>query len=355
MGVLSVSFSAGNLIPPILNPVLEAALHERLARHRSKGGSFGELEPLAVRLGLIANSLKPRVTRARLMIFASDHGLARGTDAGGQPQTSEIVEALIGGDAPLAMFARAARLELLVVDCGMSATIADGPGLVTRKFAFGTGDVRREPAMRVEQAHAALEFGMEMGDRCEGFGAACAGIGRGAEMSAALMIAALSRRDLAEFVDAAAAPDRTGTARTEALSAALVAARDTSDPVELLAALGGFETAAMAGCILGLASRRRLIVVDGLAASAALLTAARIAPAVVDYCLFARSRTSAALDRSLELFGASSLVELGLDALDGTGAALAWPLIESAALLLAEAGASSNRTAAAGPRNVSRS
>src|SRR5438128_1365571 len=80
MGVLSVSFSAGSLIPPILNPVLEAALHERLARHRSKGGSFGELEPLAVRLGLIANSLKPRVRRPRLMIFASDHGLARGGD-----------------------------------------------------------------------------------------------------------------------------------------------------------------------------------------------------------------------------------------------------------------------------------
>jgi len=333
-----VAFS-GNLIPPTANPLLEAAVRERLARLSPGGGSYGELEPLALRLGLIANSLRPHVTRPRLLIFASDHGLAAHAEGVAHERTSATIETLLRGEAPLAVFARVAGLELQVVDCGVAETIADAPGLVARKFAFGTADARGGPAMRVEQAHAALELGMEIGERCDGFGVACAGLGRGAELSAALVIAGLTHRDLAEFIDAAPAPLRGSGDRADELSAALLGAGRITDPVELLATLGGFETAAMAGCILGLASRRRLIVVDGLAASAALLAAAHIAPAVVDYCLFARSRTSGALDRSLALFGASSLVELGLDALDGTGAALAWPLIESAALLLSNANA----------------
>ena len=114
--------------------------------------------------------------------------------------------------------------------------------------------------------------------------------------------------------------------------------REVSDAVEVLAAFGGFETAVMVGAMLVAASKRHLIMVDGMAACAALMVASRIAESVVDYCVFCRSRTHQGLDRALGLFQASALLELGLDTTDGTGACLSWPLVDSAAALLSELG-----------------
>ena len=330
-----MSPTPASLIPPTLNPPLEGALRERIEKRRAASGSMGELEPLALRLGLIANSLAPRVEGPRLVVFAADHGLASGRGAAHAEPTSKRVDALLDGRVALPALAREFGVELVVVDCGIASAGAPRDGLLMRKIAFGTADVRAGPAMRLEQAHAALQAGMEVGDGFAGRAAACAGIGRGAELSAALRIAALSRGDVRDFVDPPAA-DAAGDATRDidALEALAKAQRHVVDPVQILATLGGFETATMAGCMLALASRRRLIVVDGVAACAALLVAANIAPAITDYCVFARSRAGRALDRALGLFHASSLVELGLDAIDGTGAVLAWPLIRSAALLL---------------------
>jgi nicotinate-nucleotide--dimethylbenzimidazole phosphoribosyltransferase len=112
--------------------------------------------------------------------------------------------------------------------------------------------------------------------------------------------------------------------------------RDVSDPVEVLAAFGGFEMAMMVGVMLVAGSKRHLIVVDGMPACAALMVAARIAPAVTDYCIYCRSHSHEGLDQALALFHASALLELGMESTDGTGATLAWPLVRSAAALLTE-------------------
>ena len=105
---------------------------------------------------------------------------------------------------------------------------------------------------------------------------------------------------------------------------------------EAFCPFGGFETAMMVGLMLVAARRRRLIMVDGMAACAALLVASRIAAPVIDYCVFCRSHTHPGLDRALEMFRASALLELGLQSVDGTGATLAWPLVRTAAALLTE-------------------
>jgi len=104
----------------------------------------------------------------------------------------------------------------------------------------------------------------------------------------------------------------------------------------VLAAFGGFEMAMMVGVMLVAGSKRHLVVVDGMPACAALMVAARIAPAVTDYCVYARSHSHQGLDQALALFHASALLELGMESTDGTGATLAWPLVRSAAALLSE-------------------
>jgi nicotinate-nucleotide--dimethylbenzimidazole phosphoribosyltransferase len=120
------------------------------------------------------------------------------------------------------------------------------------------------------------------------------------------------------------------------LMAAMARHRDIIEPVEVLAAFGGFEVAVMVGVILMAASKRHLLMIDGVPACAALMVASRIAPAVTDYCVFCRSHHHRGLDQALHLFSASALLEIGMEATDGTGATLAWPLVRSAAALLTE-------------------
>jgi nicotinate-nucleotide--dimethylbenzimidazole phosphoribosyltransferase len=112
--------------------------------------------------------------------------------------------------------------------------------------------------------------------------------------------------------------------------------RDVVEPIEVLAALGGFEVAVMVGVMLVAASKRHLLMIDGVPACAALMLAAKIAQPVTDYCVFCRSHGHLGLDAALNLFRASALIELGMESTDGTGAALAWPLVKSAAALLGE-------------------
>jgi nicotinate-nucleotide--dimethylbenzimidazole phosphoribosyltransferase len=162
-------------------------------------------------------------------------------------------------------------------------------------------------------------------------------MGEGAQETSAALIASMSGLAVAELLlTNAYAPAHFVAHQIAVLQAALQRHRELSDPVELLAALGGFEIAMMVGTLLVAASRRHLILIDGLPALAALTVASRIAPAITDYCVFCRSHTHGSLDRALGLFQASALLELGIDSIDGTGATLAWPLVRSAAALLTE-------------------
>jgi nicotinate-nucleotide--dimethylbenzimidazole phosphoribosyltransferase len=121
-----------------------------------------------------------------------------------------------------------------------------------------------------------------------------------------------------------------------ALQAAQARHRDVTEPIEVLAAFGGFEVAVMVGVILMAASKRHLLMIDGMPACAALMVASRIAQPVTDYCVFCRSHSHRGLDQTLNLFRAAALLELGMESTDGTGALLAWPMVKSAAALLTE-------------------
>jgi nicotinate-nucleotide--dimethylbenzimidazole phosphoribosyltransferase len=333
--------AARSLVNPSANPALERALGEKLQRRHESGGSLGELEPLAIRIGLMQNTLKPRLRDPQLMVFAADHGVAvDGVDAGNElrnRRTSETVRKLITHQLPLTIFARALQMQVTVVDCGMADESPVHDRLLLRKIAHGTRNTRVTMAMSLEQAHAAMRAGMEIGDKLRGNAAILAGVGVGAHESAALVLARLSDSPIRDLI--ISGPDM-DTGRLTHLMAVMLAAqgrhRDITEPVEVLAAFGGFEVAVMVGVMLMAASKRHLLMIDGVPACAALMVASRIAPAVTDYCVFCRSHHHRGLDQALNLFSASALLELGMEATDGTGATLAWPLVKSAAALLTE-------------------
>jgi nicotinate-nucleotide--dimethylbenzimidazole phosphoribosyltransferase len=327
-----------SLIAATSNPLLERALLDKLLRRSEAAGSLGELEPLALRLGLMQNTLKPRFRDPQLVVFAADHGIAvDGVAAPGQHPTFEQVDQLLSGRLPMAVFARIQQIALTVVDCGVAENIASHEHLLLRKIAHGTRNARVGSAMTLDQAHAAMRAGMEIGDTLHGNALICSGIGVGSHFSAALVLARLADAPVRELL--ASGPDMD----PDALAHLMVVAQgaqgrhhDVTEPVEVLAAFGGFEIAMMVGAMLVAASKRHLLMIDGMSACAALMLAARIASPVTDYCVFCRSHGQGGLNRALHLFRASALLELGMDSTDGTGATLAWPLVRSAAALLTE-------------------
>ena len=327
-----------SLIASTSNPLLERSLTEKLARRAEAAGSLGKLEPLAVRLGLMQNSLKPRLREPQLVVFAADHGMAvDGIDATARYRSFEQVQQLLSGQLPMAAFARHQHIGLSVVDCGVAETIASHEQLLMRKIAHGTRNARITAAMTLDQAHAAMRAGMEIGDALRGNVLICAGIGVGSHLSAALVLSRLSDEPIHDLL--ASGPDMHADALAHMMAIAQGAQgrhRELQDPIEVMAAFGGFEMAVMVGAMLVAASKRHLLLIDGMTACAALMLASRIATPVTDYCVFCRSHGHRGLDRALQLFRASALLELGMDSTDGTGATLAWPLVRSAAALLTE-------------------
>lgn len=327
-----------SLISATSNPLLEQALRKKLARRAETTGGIGELEALAVRLGLIQNTLKPRFRTPQIAIFAADHGLAvEGLNLAGTQSTAMLAHQLLTSQLPVAVFARIQGLELSVVDCGVSESVAPHARLLARKIAHGTRNARVTSAMSLDQAHAAIRAGMEIADSLVGNAVVCAGIGVGSHQSAALVLSRLSGANLSDLLISGPDMEEANLSHLLAvLQGAQARHKDVTDPVEVLAAFGGFEMAMMVGVMLVAGSKRHLIVIDGMPACAALMVAARIAPAVTDYCVYCRSHSHQGLDQALALFHASALLELGMESTDGTGSTLAWPLVRSAAALLTE-------------------
>lgn len=326
-----------SLISATSNPLLEQALRKKLERRAEITGGLGELESLAVRLGLVQNTLKPRFRSPQIAIFAADHGLAVEGLGTGSPSTALLSHRLLTSQLPVAVFARIQGLELSVVDCGLADAVAPHARLLARKIAHGTRNARVTSAMSLDQAHAAIRAGMEIADSLTGNVIACAGIGTGSHESASLVLSRLTGTDLSNLL--VSGPDMEDAVLKHllgVLQSAQARHKDVSDPVEVLATFGGFEMAMMVGVMLVAGSKRHLILVDGMPACAALMVAARIAPAVTDYCVYCRSNNHRGLDQALGMFSASALLELGMESTDGTGATLAWPLVRSAAALLSE-------------------
>ena len=325
---------------PLITPTADAALAQRL-QHRidqktKPRGALGQLEALALQIGLIQRSESPMLHARQLVVFAADHGLAaQGVSAYPSDVTWQMVENFLGGGAAVSVLARQHGLALTVVDAGVAHEFAPRLGLVDRKVAPGTANALNGPAMSAAQCERAITAGMEFVRDLPGNVLLLGEMGIGNTSAAALLLARLAGLDVAECAGRGTGLDDAGFQRK------LVVLRDVlqrhasaAAPLDALAAFGGFEIAMMVGAVLQAASERRVIVVDGFICGAAILVAAALAPAVLDCCVFAHRSDEAGHARMLQHLKATPLLALGLRLGEGSGAALAWPLVDSAVRLL---------------------
>ncbi|MFT3780082.1 MAG: nicotinate-nucleotide--dimethylbenzimidazole phosphoribosyltransferase [Ottowia sp.] len=325
-------------IPDLADSALAAALRQRIDRKTVPRGALGRLAALALRLGAILGTAEPRFSEPQLVVFAADHGIAaRGVSAYPSDVTWQMVGNFLAGGAAVSVLARQHGIAQTVVDCGVRHAFDPAPGLLIRNIAPGTQDSSIGPAMSAAQCAQAVRNGIELVDGLPGNALLLGEMGIGNTSAASLLVARLGGLDVAEVTGAGTGLDAGGIARkTAVLRQALAANAGAAAPLDALAALGGFEIATMTGAVLQAARQRRVIVVDGFIASAAVLVASRLAPPVLQRCVFAHRSDERGHARLLQLLGAEPLLDLGLRVGEGSGAALAWPLLESACRILNE-------------------
>ena len=325
-------------VPDLHDPALAAALRHKIDRKTVPHGALGRLAALAERLGAILGTTEPRLDKPQLVVFAADHGIAaRGVSAYPSDVTGQMVGNFVAGGAAVSVLARQHGIAQTVVDCGVRRDFDAAPGLHTAKIAPGTADCSVGPAMSAAQCGQALANGIELVKGLPGNALLLGEMGIGNTSPAALRTARLGGIDVAEVTGAGTGLDAAGIARkTAVLREALAANAGATAPLAVLAALGGFEIATMVGSVLQAASERRVVVVDGFIASAAVLVASKIAPHVLQRCVFAHRSDERGHARLLQLLGAEPLIDMGLRVGEGSGAALAWPLLVSACAILNE-------------------
>lgn len=320
------------------NAELIARLQHKLDNKTKPVGSLGRMEALALQLGTVLQSESPELREPQLVVFAADHGLAaRGVSAYPSDVTWQMVENFLAGGAAVSVLARQHGIALTVVDCGVMHEFAPRPGLQIRKVAAGTADALSGPAMTMAQCEEALENGKALVAGLPGNALLLGEMGIGNTSAASLLLARLMRIDVAECTGAGTGLDSSGIARkTDILRQVLARHENAHEPLDALAALGGLEIATMTGAVLQAASENRVIVVDGFIASAAVLVASRLEPLVLQRCVFAHRSGERGHALMLEALKAKPLLDFQLRLGEGSGAALAWPLLQSACVILRE-------------------
>ncbi len=306
-------------------------------------GALGRLQALGTRLALSTGRLPPRIARCAAVVFAADHGLAaEGVSAYPREVTVQMVRNFAEGGAAIAVLCRANDVALTVVDAGTRTPQAPGfaprgARFVDARIAAGTANALHAPAMTRAQALEAIARGAAIARGLEADAVALGEMGIGNSASAALLAARLVPAPIDAVVGRGTGLDDAGLARKRDVLARCLAARpDATSPLAALAAFGGFELAMIVGAALDCAARRVPVVVDGFIATAAVLVAARLEPAVLDHCTFAHRSAEPGHARVLEALGAEPLLDLGLRLGEGSGAVLAMPLLRAAARLLDE-------------------
>lgn len=325
-------------VPDLQDEALAARL-KHLIDHKTKPlGALGRIEGLAQQLGLILGSEQPALQQPQMVVFAGDHGLAaRGVSAYPAEVTAQMVANFLAGGAAVSVLARQHGLALTVVDAGVASALPPHPGLVDAKVAPGTADCSQGPAMSPAQCEQALRAGAAVVRGLPGNALLLGEMGIGNTSSAALLMACLSGLPLTDCVGRGTGLDRQGLERKLAvLKEALQRHGHLRDPLAVLAAVGGFEIAMMVGAIVQAAAERRVIVVDGFIVSSAVLVAQALRPQVLQRCVFSHQSDESGHARLLAQLGGEPVLKLDLRLGEGSGAALAWPLLVSASRILCE-------------------
>lgn len=310
---------------------------QRLDQLTKPTGSLGRLEEMAQQVAAITGQSRPRLCRKVIYTLAGDHGVAaEGVSAYPQEVTSQMVATFLEGRAAINVLARLAGAEVVVADFGVARDLPPHPGLVSRKIGSATRNFRREPAMTRDEAVRALEAGIDLvGPACV-VGTGDMGIANTTAASA--VTAVITGRAVAEVTGRGTGIDDAAFRRkVQVIEEALERHRpERSDGVDVLAKVGGFEIAGLAGVILGAAARRIPVLLDGFVSGAAALVAFTLAPAVRPYLLAAHRSAEPGHGAVLDFLGLDPILDLGMRLGEGTGAALAMLVLDGACRVLDE-------------------
>jgi nicotinate-nucleotide--dimethylbenzimidazole phosphoribosyltransferase len=318
-----------------------AAARDRQLQLTKPPGSLGFLEDLSVQLAGIAGQCPPPVPEpAVVAVFAGDHGVhAQHVTPWPQEVTAQMVANFLASTAVVNAIADQAGAEVCVVDVGVAADLPAAPGLLPRKVRRGTADMTAGPAMTLEEARQAVEAGIETardlvtaGNRCLVTG----DMGIANTTASAALIAVFTGADPAAVTGRGTGVDDETWARKVGVVRRTLARHrpDRGDPLAVLAAVGGLEHAALTGYLLGAAALRVPVVLDGVIAVAAALAAVALSPEAAGYMVAGHRSTEPGASRALSALGLRPLLELDLRLGEGSGAALALPLVQAAARVL---------------------
>lgn len=304
-------------------------------------GSLGGLEALAIQLSAITGELKPSVTPPAVVVFAADHGVAaEGVSAFPQEVTAQMVANFANGGAAINVFARQIGAQVEIVDVGVVSPLTM-QGVTSAKVRHGTANMVVEDAMQVEQALAAIDVGVTAVERAKSAGAKCLIVGEmgiANTTASSAMLAVLTGESVASVVGAGTGINPQQQAHKVAVIERAINARQANPeaPLEVLAKLGGLEIAAMTGAYLAAAAHRLPAIVDGFIATVAALTACRLCPAVRGYLIFGHRSQEPGHDIALKALEAKPLLDMGMRLGEGSGAALAYPLLQAATAMMRE-------------------
>ncbi|MCH9675817.1 MAG: nicotinate-nucleotide--dimethylbenzimidazole phosphoribosyltransferase [Gammaproteobacteria bacterium] len=329
---------------PSVSTDLAAALQHKIDTKTKPLGALGTLEDLAKQLGLIQNRVDPVCTVPTIVVFAADHGIAaEGVSAFPTEVTAQMVANFLAGGAAINVFARANGMGLKIVDAGVASEIPGAAKPLDRKIRLGTANAATEPAMSDAELDAALSRGAQIVDELHDNGTNVVGFGEmgiGNTSAAALILSLLSNTPINRCAGRGTGLDDTAFARKLAVLERVVKRVEKdgglSTPWDALRQCGGFEIAMMTGAMLRAAQHQMCVIVDGFIATSAALIGARVSEHFLPYCVFAHRSDEAGHGVALDALGASPLLALNMRLGEGTGAALAYPLIAAAAAFLNE-------------------
>jgi len=329
-----------NISSPDLS--ISGQLQEKIDQKTKPLGALGKLEKIALKIGLIQQTLSPCLKKPVILIFAADHGItAAGVSPYPQAVTYQMVLNFLAGGAAINVFAKQNQIELLVIDAGVNADFAKQTGLINAKIAYGSANFLQAAAMTDQQCQLAIWRGRELakaevaqGSNVLGFGE----MGIGNTSSASALMSALCRLPVNDCVGRGTGLDDAGILHKKSIISQALTFHQASldDPLKVLACLGGFEIAMMVGAMLGAAELGAVLLIDGFIATTALLVAVRLKPTLIDYAIFCHLSGEAAHSRLLTELNAEALLDLHMRLGEGTGAAIAYPIVQAAVNFLTE-------------------
>lgn len=314
----------------------KAAIQTKIDTKTKPLGALGKLEQLALQLALITNKDQISLTKPTMLVFAGDHGIAEeGVSIAPSAVTQQMVMNFLNGGAAINCFCRTHGLALDVIDAGILLPIDDAR-LTQQSLGNGTRNFSKHAAMNLADVEKGIELGAQAARKHLDEGANVIGFGEmgiGNTSCAAAILAALTGIDAAKCVGRGTGISDEALANKVRLVKQAIAMhqQDLTSAEQILACVGGFEVVQIVGAMLAAAERKSVILVDGFIITAAAMLAIKMNPACKDYMVFCHQSQEQGHQIMLKELGVTALLDMGFRLGEGTGAALAYPMLQAAA------------------------